>query len=142
MRQMGVYVWVAPNTLLGFLAGALVLGFGGRLRFARGVVEFSGGALGVVAGKLPRSIRFSAMTLGHVILGIGEVEVAAAREHEHVHVRQYESWGPLFLFAYAASSIWQVLHGRHAYSDNFFERQAYAVEEPRPGALSLGARQR
>src|SRR5262245_23397551 len=132
LRQIAVYVWVAPNTLLGLLAGVLVLGFGGRLRFERGVVEFSSGALGVVAGRLPRSLSFRAMTLCHVMLGIGESELAQACDHEHVDVRQYEVWGPLFLFAYAASSIWQVLHGRHAYSDNFFERQAYAIEEHGP----------
>jgi hypothetical protein len=107
----------------------VVLCLGGRLRFVRGVAEFSGGLLGVVAGSVPRSIRFSAMTLGHVILGISEAELAAARDHEHVHVRQYQRWGPLFLFAYAGSSLWQFMNGRRAYRDNFFERQAYKIEE-------------
>jgi len=136
LRQIAAYIWVAPNTLLGLLAGALVLSFGGTAQRRRGVIEFSGGALGVVAGKAPRSIRFSAVTFGHVILAIGQSELAAAREHEHVHVRQYELWGPFFLLAYAASSTWQVLRGRRAYSDNYFERQAYAIEEHRPGVAS------
>jgi hypothetical protein len=133
LERIAVYVWAAPNTLLGLLAGIVVLCLGGRLRFVRGVAEFSGGLLGVVAGSVPRSIRFSAMTLGHVILGISEAELAAARDHEHVHVRQYQSWGPLFLFAYAGSSLWQFMNGRRAYRDNFFERQAYKIEES--GAL-------
>jgi hypothetical protein len=52
----------------------------------------------------------------------------AVREHEQVHVGQYEVWGPLFLPAYAASSIWQFMNGRRAYRDNFFERRAYAAQ--------------
>jgi hypothetical protein len=48
-----------------------------------------------------------------------------ARSHEQVHVRQYEQWGPLFLPAYLASSLWQLACGRHCYRDNWFERQAY-----------------
>jgi hypothetical protein len=49
------------------------------------------------------------------------------RRHERVHVQQYERWGPLFFFAYAASGIWQLLHGRSAYRDNHFEVQARAL---------------
>ena len=32
-----------------------------------------------------------------------------------------------FLPAYALSGLWQLVHGRHWYRDNFFERQAYVV---------------
>jgi hypothetical protein len=45
-----------------------------------------------------------------------------------VHVRQYEQWGMFFLPAYALSSVWQVIHGRGGYRNNYFERHAYAVE--------------
>lgn len=68
------------------------------------------------------------MTLGHVILGISQMELCALRAHEHVHVRQYEQWGLFFLPAYALSSVWQVAQGRSGYRNNFFEKQAYAVE--------------
>jgi hypothetical protein len=129
LQRTAVRLWAAPNTLLGLLAGAVVLVLGGRLQWVRGAAEFSGGVVGLVAGSLPRSIRFSAVTLGHVIVGISEAELSAARDHEHVHVRQYELWGPFFLFAYTGSSIWQVARGRSPYRDNFFERQAYAGEE-------------
>jgi len=129
LERIAAYIWAAPNTLLGLLAGVVVLCLGGRVRFVRGVAEFSGGLLGVLAGSLPRSVRFGAMTLGHVILGVSETALAAARDHEHVHVRQYQRWGPLFLFAYAGSSLWQFMNGRRAYRDHFFERQAYTIEE-------------
>ncbi len=121
--------WAAPNSGVGLLAGVAVLAFGGRVRIERGAVEFWGGGLGEVAQSLPARIRFSAMTLGHVILGVSDLELAAARNHEHVHVRQYERWGPFFLPAYLASSVWQVVCGRRAYRDNVFEREAYALED-------------
>lgn len=128
LLRTAVHLWVAPNTLLGLSAGLIVLALGGRLRVVRGAAEFSGGLLAALAGSLPRPVRFSAMTLGHVILGSSEADLARVREHEHVHIRQYERWGPLFLPAYAASSLWQLVRGRRAYRDNFFERQAYAHE--------------
>ena len=119
------YAWASPNTLLGFLAGLVVLALGGKVRVVRGVAEFSGGLL---ASWVAGTVRFSAITFGHVILGVSEADLAAARFHEHVHVRQYEAWGPFFLFAYAGSSLWQLLRGRRMHRDNFFERQAYAAE--------------
>jgi hypothetical protein len=60
-----------------------------------------------------------------VVLGTDRATLDAAREHERVHVRQYEQWGPLFLPAYFASSLWQLARGRRCYRDNWFERQAY-----------------
>ena len=119
------YAWASPNTLLGLLAGLVVLALGGRVRVVRGAAEFSGGLL---ASWVAGAIRFNAITFGHVILGVSEAELAAARSHEHVHVRQYEAWGPFFLFAYSGSSLWQLLRGRRMYRDNFFERQAYAAD--------------
>lgn len=122
------YAWAAPNTALGILLGLVMLVFGGRVRVVAGVAEFHGGKAGRFFASLPRPLCFGAMTLGHVILGTCQQELAALREHEHVHVRQYEQWGMFFLPAYALSSLWEVSHGRSAYRNNFFERQAYAVE--------------
>lgn len=122
---LAAYAWASPNTLLGLLAGAAMLALGGKVQVVRGVAEFSGGLL---ASWVTGLLRFNAITFGHVILGVSEAALAAARAHEHVHVKQYEAWGPFFLFAYVASSAWQLLRGRRAYRDNFFERQAYAAD--------------
>lgn len=131
LHRTAVRVWAAPNTMLGLVAGTAMLCLGGKVQAVRGAIEFSGGLAGRAAARLPARVRFTAMTLGHVILGLSEADLAAARDHEHVHVRQYEQWGPFFLLAYGASSVWQLLRGRRAYRDNFFEREAYALERPR-----------
>ena len=110
------YVWASPNTLIGLALGLAVLSCGGKMRVVRGVLEFAAG--------VPLRTRFHAITFGHVIIGVSEAKLAVARDHEHVHVRQYETWGPFFLIAYAASSAWQLLRGRRIYWDNYFERQA------------------
>lgn len=126
--RLAAYAWVAPNTLTGLLAGVLMLLGGGRVEAVAGVVEFSGGALGMLARALPAPMRFCAITLGHAILCTSAAELAAVRKHEHVHVRQYERWGPLFLPAYLCASLWALARGRRPYRDNRFEREAYAGE--------------
>ena len=114
--------------MFGLLAGILVLAFGGRLCLVHGAFEFSGGWLGSLMSSPQMLFHFRAITFGHVILGVTAVDLEAVRKHEQVHVAQYEVWGPLFLPAYGASSVWQLLRGRRAYHDNFFERQAYAAQ--------------
>lgn len=69
-------------------------------------------------------MRYRAITLGHVILGVTADDLAASRDHEHVHVAQYERWGVVFFVAYPLASLWQVLRGRDAYWDNPFEVEA------------------
>lgn len=123
------YTWAAPNTALGILVGLIMLGFGGRVRVVAGITEFYGGKLGRFFASLPPPFCFGAMTLGHVILGTCQNQLAALQAHEYVHVKQYERWGLFFLPAYALSSLWEVSHGRCGYRNNFFERQAYAVED-------------
>lgn len=123
------YPWAAPNTALGLGLGLVMLCLGGRLRFVAGVAEFYGGAIGRLVARLPEQVGFGAMTLGHVVLGIDSATLCALRTHEFAHVRQYEQWGPLFLPAYALSSVWQVFNGRSAHRSNFFERQARAVAQ-------------
>lgn len=126
LARIAAYAWASPNTLLGLVLGLVVLALGGRAHVKCGSVEFYGGRLGTLASAAPPSCAFSAITLGHVILGVSAADLAACRRHEHVHVAQYERWGPLFLPAYACSSAWQFARGRRPYRDNFFERQAYA----------------
>jgi hypothetical protein len=125
------YLWALPNTLLGALLGLICLALGGRMRIVDGVMEFSGGRIGLALLKAPPSLRFSAITFGHVVLGVSRKELARVRAHEHVHVRQYERWGPLFIPAYLLSSAWEALRGRNPYLDNVFEREAYGRTQRR-----------
>jgi hypothetical protein len=126
------YLWAAPYTVLGLLLGALGVLFGATARRHHGVVEIYGGRLGQVLARLPELLRFSAMTLGHVILAVDRSALAQLRLHEQVHVRQYERWGPLYVPAYLVSSLVEFLRGRNPYRDNYFERQAYAQAPSRP----------
>ncbi len=123
------YVWAAPNSALGLLFGLVMLGLGGKVHFVAGVAEFNGGKLGRFFTSHPQPFCLGAITLGHVILGTSQKQLAALRVHEHVHVSQYERWGMFFLPAYALSSLWELTHGRCGYRNNFFERQAYAIED-------------
>lgn len=125
LKRIVSYAWASPNTALGLALGALAMLAGARARVKDGVVEFTGGRLGSCIASPSVSCPFRAMTLGHVILGTDAATLDCARAHEHVHVRQYEQWGPLFLPAYALSSLWQLACGRRCYRDNWFERQAF-----------------
>jgi len=125
------YAWAAPYTAAGLLLGALAVLFGGHWRTHLGVLEFFGGRIGGALSRLPEGLRFSAMTLGHVILAVDRSALVQLRQHERVHVRQYERWGPLFVPAYLLSSLLQLLRGRNPYRENHFERQAYAAAPAR-----------
>jgi hypothetical protein len=70
----------------------------------------------------------SAMTLGHVVIGVDRLALDVTRRHERVHVRQVERWGPLFLPAYAMASFLAWMRGGSAYFDNRFEREAYGAD--------------
>ena len=121
------YLWAAPYTLAGLLLGAVAMLCGASARWHHGVLEICGGQIGKRMARVPQPFGFSAMTLGHVILAVDRSALVQLRLHEHVHVRQYERWGPLFLPAYALSSLLQLLRGRNPYRENHFERQAYAA---------------
>ena len=98
--------------------------FGARAGRAHGVLEITLRESEAACPTLTRLMPFRAIALGHVIIAIGREELVGMRTHEHVHVRQYERWGIAFFPAYAASSLWQLLHGRSAYWDNHFEVEA------------------
>jgi hypothetical protein len=125
VHKVWSYAWASPNTAIGLVLGLVALTFRARVRSRHGAVEFFGGRLGALFAMPRFACPFRAVTLGHVILGIDAAALDCARAHEHVHVRQYEQWGPLFLPAYAVSSLWQLARGRRCYRDNWFERQAY-----------------
>jgi hypothetical protein len=116
------YAWAAPTTLVGLAAGVLTLASGGRVQVRRGALEFHGGFARWFLST--RVVSASAMTLGHAILGRDPDCLESCRDHEQAHVRQVERWGPLFLPAYVAASVWEWSRGRHYYLDNWFERDA------------------
>lgn len=126
------WIWASPNTLLGMTAGLVALASGGTVQVRRGVVEFHGGLLETLFGRLMNG-SIIAMTLGHTILGRTSVALDLARDHEHVHVRQYERWGPFFLPAYGLFSLAAWWRGGRAYRDNRFEREAYGTTDIFPG---------
>lgn len=102
----------------------VVLFLGGRAKRENGTLEVTFRKGLSSCGKSAKSLPFRGITFGHVILAVTEEELECLRAHELVHVRQYERWGIFFFPAYIASSIWQLLRGRRAYWDNYFEVQA------------------
>jgi len=123
LRYGSAVVWALPTTSLGLLLMAAALATRGRVRHVGGVLEVHGGLVAWSLARLPLS-RVAAITLGHVVLGIGGAALDATRAHERVHVAQCERWGPYFLPAYALSSLWALMRGGHPYHDNAFEREA------------------
>jgi hypothetical protein len=124
------YVWAAPSTAIGLVLSVLALRKE-RVAVLDGVIEAHGPLLRCILTRLgPRPGGIAAMTLGHVVLGCDRQALQETRSHERVHVRQYERWGPFFLPAYAAASLWALARGRHAYFDNWFEREARHRQDP------------
>ena len=121
MRTLG-YLWASPNTLLGMLFAPLALISDGSLRRERGALEIHGG---FARWFLQTLCGASAMTLGHVILGVDRAALDRCRDHEHVHVAQYMRWGFLFLPTYGLSSLMCLLRGKNPYLDNIFEIEAF-----------------
>lgn len=124
MRYL-VILWALPTSVIGLLAGLVLLCFGGKARMVAGAIEIYGGWL---AHRIMDRHGIAAMALGHIILGGSASALARLRTHEHVHVRQAERWGILFIPAYLLASVWQGLNGRRLYADNPFEREAFAAE--------------
>jgi hypothetical protein len=120
------YAWAAPATLVGVCLSVAALAIGARPRIVDRCVEVAGGRIAGCIARLPRQCRFSAITFGHVIIGVDHDALSAFRRHEQVHVRQYERWGALFFPLYIASSVTQLLLHRDPYNDNRFEREACA----------------
>jgi hypothetical protein len=122
---------------VGLLLSLLSILSGATARVDGETLEVAGGRIGPWVSRLPRAIRFSAITFGHVILGTSHASLAFHRAHERVHVRQYERWGILFFLLYCGSSLVQLLRGRNPYLDNRFEREARLIvhsaeEKPHP----------
>jgi hypothetical protein len=120
------YLWATPVTLVGLPFAALAQLTGGRVQLRDGVVEAYGGCL----RTLLRGGRIfeggAALTLGHVIIARNRECLERSRRHEMVHVRQYERWGPLLPFVYAAIRWWLAWRGYDPHLDHPFEKEAYA----------------
>lgn len=114
------YLWALPVSVIGAVFGLVLLLLGARAVWHTGVLEVS---LSGSRGR-PRKLPFAAITFGHVVLAATPEDQARLRRHERVHVAQYERWGPLFLLAYPAESLCQLLRGRRPYLDNRFEIEA------------------
>ncbi len=123
--RTAVVAWAFPWTLVGLAIGVAAVLTGGSVRRGPGIIEFHGGAVRWLLGRLP--VQPIAMTLGHIVLGLNEVSLDLAQPHELVHVRQYERWGPLFIPAYLGCWIVLWLAGKDGYRDNPFEREAYEL---------------
>ena len=125
MLRVLVYLWVVPVSFLGLLIALVARGSGGSLAIVDGVLEAAGGwPARIMRRGFPFSGAVSALTLGHVVIGISSGALHATRAHERVHVRQFERWGMLLLVAYPAAGVLAWLKGRHPYYDNHFEREA------------------
>ena len=128
-RQIAVYLWVSPASVLGVLLGAIGMIRGGRVSVHSGVLEIEGPLLRWGLRRLTLlGGGADAITFGHVVLGCDAATLRATRGHERVHVRQYERWGPLFIPLYVAASAWALVSGRDPYRDNPFEREAWDLE--------------
>lgn len=125
-------LWPGPWTLV----GVILAPFFRTRSVTRGVLLCEG-------AEWPRRFgwRYRAITLGHVVLAVDELDPQTLR-HELVHVRQYERWGPLFVFVYLLVSVRARLGGGDAYRDNDFEvaaREGAAEEvlDPQVGGRNL-----
>jgi hypothetical protein len=128
MTQLLRYLWASPTTLIGIALAAASLRRG-HVAIVDGVIEAHSPFLNRALGSLtPLARGADAMTLGHVVIGRDARALEFTRAHERIHVRQYESWGPLFVPAYLLAGIWAFLRGGHPYFDNRFERQARLAE--------------
>lgn len=127
LQRTARYLWVSPATAVGLLFSVIAVCAGATPRVVDGIIEVAGGRLRYFLSLLPPCARFTAITFGHVIIGLDHPLLSNIRAHELVHVQQYERWGVFFFPLYMTSSLAQLICGRHPYFDNAFEREAYAT---------------
>jgi hypothetical protein len=92
-------LWASPCSLVGLSLGGLVLLFGGSVRWAGCALEFAPYRGPCPSSSRLRRLPFSAITFGHVILGVSLQTLVQLRAHELVHVRQYERLDRLSLWS-------------------------------------------
>ena len=124
------YAWASPSTAIGLAVVILTLLTRGRCSWVQGVLEAHGGfASWFLRRIVPLEHGASAMTIGHVVIGLDQPALDRTRLHERVHVPQYERWGPFFIPAYFIESGLARLRGADAYYGNRFEAEAYRVSD-------------
>ncbi len=130
-----LWFWALPLTVLGLPLFALAMAQRKNqtsvLRTQHGIVFTAHSNLIAKVLQWHPLGRMEAIAIGCCVLARDSQALTKHLAHELVHVRQALRWGVFFPFAYSASSVWQVLHGRCAYADNYFERQANAVDDIR-----------
>jgi hypothetical protein len=124
LLRLAKFLWASPCSLIGLLLASMLIVAGGRIERMQGTLEVAFRKRLSHCGKRMKSFPFRGITFGHVIIAVTQEELERLRSHERVHVQQYERWGIFFFRAYIASSLWQLLRGRKAYWDNYFEVQA------------------
>jgi hypothetical protein len=120
-----LYAWAAPASAIGCCIAVFALCLGATWRIVDSVVEVGGGRFASLVLLLPSAIRFEAITLGHIVLGLNHAVLETHRVHEYAHVHQYERWGMFFFPLYLGSSLTQLFRGRDPHRNNYFEREAY-----------------
>jgi len=101
-------LWALPNTLLGLAVGAVAVMLGARAQAGRNAIEFLDqpfvGLLGKSAITLGNTIHYApGRDADHLVPRYDGRSLVRLGDHEQAHTRQYERWGPLFLFAYGWS---------------------------------------
>ncbi|MEC4722515.1 hypothetical protein RY831_25445 [Noviherbaspirillum sp. CPCC 100848] len=124
-------VWASPLTAFGVVLAVPIVVFSGHAQLIRGHTL----AL-LVRGRLADFMlqrhpfgAMNAMAIGHVVIAEKSGLSSRVLIHELAHVRQAAWWGPLFPFAYLASSAWAALRGKNAYWHNRFEVAARKAEK-------------
>lgn len=128
-RSLTRYLWASPATAVGLFLALIVSLSGARAQVVDGALEVAGGRLKAILERLPRWLRFGAITFGHVIVAVDQAQLDRSRAHEQVHVRQYERWGILFFPLYLGASLSALLREEQPYRDNRFEREARLESE-------------
>ena len=93
------FIWTLPNTLIGIVLGLLTFQWPS---VRDGALIFDRTPRGLT-WLMPR-MRRSAMTVGFVILS-SEPVTGSLLAHERWHIKQFCSWGPLFIPAYFLLAI-------------------------------------
>ncbi|TDR33026.1 hypothetical protein [Hydromonas duriensis] len=131
MLKVVKFLWALPVTMVGLLVLLLAAPSRPRVGWLRmgstGALCAWGGWLDVWLQRHPLGAMYAA-TLGHVVIARDMKKLCYCAAHEFEHVRQTERWGVFLPFLYVINGLWQVLHKRRFYRDNWFERAAYRYD--------------
>jgi hypothetical protein len=128
--RAALWLWALPLTLLGLPLWLMMRIFRqnsalAQLNSAQPAPVFI--AYGEPAAWLLKHHPYGemdAMAIGCCVFARDAQALQRTLDHELVHVAQAMRWGVFFPLAYVLCSAWAAAHGRCAYADNYFERQA------------------